>query len=132
MNDCDDLSEKYQDYSYMWPNIFSAVDYQSYADSKSDSEICAIGLVAWANCMAGLGPIPEKFGEVMVILASRLKISGTPESFFDWSTNYRSKNKPASLQEMSDFLDKAESIINKNDQEVLDNAVERQSTPEWN
>jgi hypothetical protein len=42
--------------------------------------LCAYGLQAWALVHAG-GKLPGNFGEVMVLVSSRLNILGTAESF---------------------------------------------------
>lgn len=63
-----------------WPEVFDTKD----ISGKTDPELCAIGHLAWGNCMMGNKPHPN-FGDVMVLISTKLGISGTPESFFEWS-----------------------------------------------
>lgn len=67
-----------------WPEVFRTRN----LDGKSDKELCAIGLHAWGNCMAGTKPC-ENFGEVIAKISSKLGINGTPEDFMEIAKRYK-------------------------------------------
>ena len=64
-----------------WPDIF--ITGKIPADA-SDDLLGACALDAWGNVQAG-GAIPPHFGDVMRQIAHRLNVSGTSQSFLDWS-----------------------------------------------
>ena len=72
---------------YQWPEVF---DTKELGD-RPDAALCADGLLAWSNCMAGANPIHTNFGEVMAMISTRLGILGTPESFMEKSKEYTGK-----------------------------------------
>ena len=79
--------------SLIWPECFVTGD---LPEGRSDAQLCADALTAWAHCHAGKelsGEIPEKFGEVMVKIANRLGVTGTPESFSEWSQRWLEENR---------------------------------------
>lgn len=67
----------------MWPDIFEGTltIEERIAQGKTRNQglaaLCADGLCAWANCMAGSKPTPN-FGEVMVEIGQALGISAYP------------------------------------------------------
>ena len=66
---------------YNWPDIF--ITGKIPADA-SDDLLGAHALMAWGNAHARAS-IPPHFGDVMARIANRLNISGTPQSFLEWS-----------------------------------------------
>ena len=74
-------TSKVTEVGYTWPDIF--ITGNAPVDA-SDMQIAAAGLCAWGNARAGAA-IPPHFGDVMAQIANRLNISGTPQSFLDWS-----------------------------------------------
>ena len=66
---------------YNWPDIF--ITGKIPADA-SDDLLGAHALRAWGNASAG-ATIPPHFGDVMRQIAHRLNVSGTPQSFLEWS-----------------------------------------------
>lgn len=68
---------------YFWPEVF---DTKELGD-RPDAALCADGLVAWANCMAGAEQHPN-FGEVIAMIALKLDILGIPESFMEKAKEY--------------------------------------------
>lgn len=76
-----------------WPECFVT---GGIPEGRLDAQLCADALRAWGNCQAGkelAGEIPEKFGEVMVKIANRLGVTGTPESFSEWSQRWLEENR---------------------------------------
>lgn len=63
----------------IWDEVFTTED----LSKKSEKEVCAIGLKAWQNCIAGLD-IPESFGRVMHKISKRLGVPPTGESLLQW------------------------------------------------
>ena len=55
----------------IWPDVFIKGEYQ-YTDKR---RAIADGLRGWANCMANVGDIPEKFGDGMVCISKYLGCS---------------------------------------------------------
>lgn len=75
---------------YCWPDIFKTKTVaQRVAEigdrDKATAAITADALCAWAACMAGFGPIPEKFGETMVDIGKFLGISPLPEKLMEFA-----------------------------------------------
>jgi hypothetical protein len=69
---------------YWWPEVFDTKDLAG----RPDAVLCADGLTAWGNSMAGAELHPN-FGEVMAKLALKLDILGTPESFMEKAKEYK-------------------------------------------
>ncbi len=68
---------------YIWPEIFTGelTVEQRIAQGKTRDQglvaLCADGLCAWANCMAGNKP-PARFGDVMVEIGKAVGVSPHP------------------------------------------------------
>ena len=74
-------TSKVTEIGQFWPDIF--ITGKIPADA-SDELLGAHALRAWGNAYAGAA-IPPHFGDVMARIANRLNISGTPQSFLEWS-----------------------------------------------
>jgi hypothetical protein len=74
-------TSKVTEIGHNWPDIF--ITGQIPADA-SDDLLGAHALNAWGCAYAG-ATIPPHFGDVMARIANRLNISGTPQSFLEWS-----------------------------------------------
>ena len=74
-------TSKVTEIGHIWPDIF--ITGKIPADA-SDDLLGAHALRAWGNAYAGAS-IPPHFGDVMRQIAHRLNVSGTPQSFLDWS-----------------------------------------------
>lgn len=66
-----------------WPDVFKTMTVKERIAKIGDREkavraLTADALAAWANCMAGFGPIPECFGDRMVEIGQFLGISMLP------------------------------------------------------
>ena len=72
-----------------WPDIFITGIIPADA---SDDLLGAHALFAWGNAHAGAA-IPPHFGDVMRQIAHRLNISGTPQSFLNWSKGRKEASK---------------------------------------
>ena len=66
----------------LWPPVFTDPNPLSRELPHTRAELIALGLLVWGNVMAGEDP-PPFFGDVMQLIAKRLGISGTPESFME-------------------------------------------------
>lgn len=62
-----------------WPDSFINND----ISGLNDELLCADALVAWGISM--ITRRPETFGETMAKIAEKLNVSGTPESFLEWT-----------------------------------------------
>lgn len=71
-----------------WPKIFEL----GTIDNLPPEALCADGLTAWDNVQAGYD-LPYNFGTIMAQISITLGISGTPESFMEWSANYIKEQK---------------------------------------
>ena len=74
-------TSKVTEIGHIWPDIFITGNVPADA---SDDLLGAHALRAWGNAYAGAA-IPPRFGDVMRQIANRLNVSGTPQSFLDWS-----------------------------------------------
>lgn len=74
---------------YDWPDIFITGNIPADA---SDDLLGAHALRAWGNAHAGAS-LPPHFGDVMQQIAHRLNVSGTPQSFLDWSERRKEEEK---------------------------------------
>ena len=74
-------TSKVTEIGQFWPDIF--ITGKIPADA-SDDLLGAHALFAWGNAHAG-AEIPPHFGDVMQQIAHRLNVSGTPQSFLEWS-----------------------------------------------
>ena len=74
-------TSKVTESDFNWPPIFITGIIPADA---SDDLLGAHALRAWGNAYAGAA-IPPRFGDVMRQIANRLNVSGTPQSFLDWS-----------------------------------------------
>ena len=74
-------TSKVTEIGHIWPDIFITGNVPADA---SDDLLGAYALRAWGNAYAGAA-IPPRFGDVMRQIANRLNVSGTPQSFLDWS-----------------------------------------------
>jgi hypothetical protein len=70
--------------SPQWPDVFIMGDMPV---SRSNHAVCADALEAWALVMSGTPPLPQ-FGNVMAMLANRLGVLGTPDSFLEWKQQH--------------------------------------------
>ncbi len=82
-------TSKVTEIGHNWPDIFITGNIPADA---SDDLLGACALDAWGNVQAG-GAIPPHFGDVMRQIAHRLNISGTPQSFLDWSEQRKEASK---------------------------------------
>lgn len=73
--------------TYQWPTVFETKD----ITGRSNGALCADGLMAWANCMAGAEPI-ESFGEVLVLIGEKLNIMPTAENLSAYSKQWLAEN----------------------------------------
>lgn len=71
------------DITHQWPEVFDT----KVVDGHSDAELCADGLTAWGNCHAGAKPHPN-FGEVLVMIGTRLGITATGGNLMKKSKDY--------------------------------------------
>ncbi len=67
----------------LWPEVFEKED----VENRSDAELCAAGLKAWASVLVGVER-PESFGRIIAQIAHKLKILGTPSSFMECGDRY--------------------------------------------
>ena len=74
---------------YNWPDIFITGNVPADA---SDDMLGAHALCAWGCAYAG-ATLPPRFGDVMRQIANRLNVSGTPQSFLDWSERGKEEEK---------------------------------------
>ena len=74
-------TSKVTEIGHIWPDIFITGNVPADA---SDDLLGALALSAWGCAYAG-ATIPPHFGDVMARIANRLNISGTPQSFLEWS-----------------------------------------------
>ena len=74
-------TSKVTEIGQLWPDIFITGNVPADA---SDDLLGAHALRAWGNAYAG-ATIPPHFGDVMAHIANRLNVSGTPQSFLEWS-----------------------------------------------
>ena len=82
-------TSKVTEIGQFWPDIF--ITGKIPADA-SDELLGAHALRAWGNAYAG-ATIPPHFGDVMQQIAHRLNVSGTPQSFLDWSERRKEEEK---------------------------------------
>lgn len=87
----------------IWPEPF--VTGVIPTDSE-DALLCAQALCAWANCC--IENPPEKFGVVMVDIAHRLGVTGSPDSFRDWADKWLGKPAPGLVRTEGDGNIKAD------------------------
>ena len=73
--------------SVWWPDCFvtGKID-----NNRPEIVLCADGLMAWGNCMAGNKPT-EHFGEVMVQIGQQLGILATAENLSKYADEYMPK-----------------------------------------
>lgn len=74
-------TSKVTEIGHIWPDIFITGNVP--ADASNDL-LGAYALRAWGNAQAGAA-LPPHFGDAMRQIAHRLNVSGTPQSFLDWS-----------------------------------------------
>ena len=82
-------TSKVTEIGHNWPDIF--ITGQIPADA-SDDLLGAHALCAWGHAYAGAA-IPPRFGDVMRQIAHRLNVSGTPQSFLEWSKQRKEASK---------------------------------------
>ena len=82
-------TSKVTEIGQLWPDIFITGNVPADA---SDDLLGAHALFAWGNAHAGAA-IPPRFGDVMRQIANRLNVSGTPQSFLDWSERRKEEEK---------------------------------------
>jgi hypothetical protein len=68
----------------IWPKIFITGELPKETGNIADAALCAEALLTWGLVIAGNEP-PEKFGITMALIAEKLGIDGTPESFMELS-----------------------------------------------
>lgn len=80
-----------------WPDIFSEEGLQGLNEDRVnekmaervhdrlDKALLADGLLAWANCLAGVAPLPKYFGHAMVAISTKLGIGPTHEDFMAYA-----------------------------------------------
>lgn len=67
-----------------WPDIFTGEltvaqrIAQGATRNQGLARLCADGLCAWGNCMAGAKPLPPRFGEVMVEIGQAIGVAAYP------------------------------------------------------
>lgn len=76
--------------THLWPDIFMTKTVAQRVAEINDHQkavmaVTADALMAWANCMAGFGPIPSNFGETMVDVGKFLGFSPLPEKLMEFS-----------------------------------------------
>ena len=82
-------TSKVTEIGHIWPDIFITGIIPADA---SDELLGAHALCAWVCAHAG-ATIPPHFGDVMAHIANRLNVSGTPQSFLDWSERRKEEEK---------------------------------------
>ena len=65
----------------IWHDVFLT----GKADFKTKKEAVAHAMAGWAAAMAGLGPIPEKFGEGMVFINNYVGANLTPNNIIEFA-----------------------------------------------